>query len=308
MPLDPAVEGILTFMAQQGRPSYAEMTIEQVRGGAEMMRALQKPPREVARCEDAAYGPDPRQAVRVYVPEGTPPFPVILHFHGGGFVTGSLEAIDEPSRALANDVGAVVVSATYRLAPEATFPAAHDDALTALTWVAEHAVEYGGDPARLALLGDSAGGNLAASAAVRARDAGSPPVRALALLYPLVSPDAETASREEFKEGYLIDAASVEYFQEMYAGPEPAAGDPRQDLFAVPSLAGLPPTLVVTNEYDMLRDEGEEFASRLQQAGVEVTAHRFDGLVHIVYWMSGAVPAQADMHAAVVAFLREQLL
>jgi len=309
MPLDPAVAGLLAMMAQQNRPSFADLTPEQIRAGGSMMRALQKPPQAVAGVTDAAYGDAPEQAMRIYVPAGgSAPRPVVVHLHGGGFVTGDLDSIDEPSRALANDLGAVVVATTYRRAPESSFPSAHDDALAAVRWVADNIGAHGGDPSRIALLGDSAGGNLAASTALQARDAGGPALRALALLYPLISPLADTPSRREFAEsGYMIDEAALRYFGRMYT-PEPeAALDPRLTLDRTPSLAGLPPTLVVTNECDMLRDEAEDFAAALSAAGVPVTAIRFDGLVHIVYWMSGAIPRQAEMHRAVVDFLAARL-
>lgn len=238
---------------------------------------------------------------------GFAPYPVIVHYHGGGFVTGSVDDLDEPSRALANDVEAIVVASTYRKAPESKFPAAHEDAMTALTWVAQHVGEHGGDPSRLAVMGDSAGANLAASVAVRARDEGGPAVKAMVLLYPLVSPAADTPSRRDYAQGYIIDAPAVEYFRSLYAPTPQDELDPRLALDRTPSLAGLPPALVLTNEYDMMRDEGEAFARRLAQEGVEVTARRFEGLVHIVYWMSAAVPKQAEMHTAVVEFLRKRL-
>ena len=308
MPLDTAVAGIIAFRAQQGTLSYAEMTVEQVRMGADMMRALQKPPQDVAQVIDAAYGPEPEQAARIYVPAaGNAPFPVVVHYHGGGFVTGSLDSIDEPTRALANEIGAVVVGVTYRKAPESMFPAAHEDAMAALEWVAANVGEHGGDPQRIAVMGDSAGANLAVSVAVRARDAGAPALRAMALLYPMVAPFADTPSRKKYAEGYIIDAPAVEYLGTKYVRTAEDAADPRIALDRTPSLAGLPPTLVLTNEYDMFRDEGEQFAEQLAEAGVDVTSRRFEGLVHTVYWMSGAVPAQAEMHNAVVVFLRKRL-
>jgi acetyl esterase len=307
MPLDPALAGVIELRAQQGRASYANLTIEQIRTGAELTRFLQKPPQEVAQVVDAAYGPEPEQAVRIYVPEGSGPFPVVVHYHGGGFMTGSLDLIDEPNRAIANEVGAVVVGVTYRKAPESSYPAAHDDALAALKWVTENIAEHGGDPSRVAVMGDSAGANLAASTAIQARDAGGPALQAMVLLYPMVSPEADTASRREYAEGYIIDADAIAYFGAHYAtGPDEKL-DPRLSLDRTPSLAGLPPTLVLTNEFDMMRDEGEAFARRLADEGVDATLRRFDGFTHIVYWMSGAVPRQAEMHAAVVEFLRERL-
>ncbi len=308
MPLDPAVAGIINLRAQQGRASYADLSIEQIRAGADLTRMLQKPPQEVASVAEATYGSSPEQALRLYTPRGgSAPYPVVVHYHGGGFVTGNLDLIDEPSRALANEVGAVVVAATYRKAPESKFPAAHDDALAALRWVADHIGDHGGDPQRVALLGDSAGANLAASTAIAARDAGGPPVRALAMLYPMISPKAETPSRKEYAQGYIIDAESLEFFNTLYPSSPEDTKHPRMALDKTPSLEGLPPTLVLTNEYDMFRDEGEQFARRCSEAGVDVTTQRFDGLVHIVYWMSGAVPRQAEMHAAVVEFLRKHL-
>lgn len=307
MPLDPAVAALLQVMAQQGRSDYADLSIGQVRAGVDMMRNLQKPPQEVARVVEVAYGPEAEQALRVYVPAVPGALPVVVHYHGGGFVTGGLDLIDEPSRALANDVGAIVVAVTYRKAPESKFPSAHEDAWAALEWVAGHIGEHGGDPDRIAVLGDSAGGNLAAAVALRARDCGGPALRAMALLYPVVAPLADTPSRREYAAGYVIDASALEYYGALLVSSPADALDPRLSLDRVASLAGLPPTLVLTNEFDMLRDEGEAFARRLAEAGVDVTARRFDGLVHIVYWMSGAVPRQAEMHAAVVEFLRRQL-
>ena len=274
-----------------------------------MTRALQKPPQEVAAVIDAAYGPEPEQVLRIYVPAiGVRAVPGCRPLPRGRLRDGEPRLIDEPSRALANDVEAIVVATTYRKAPESKFPAAHDDALTALRWVAAHVGEYGGDPSRLAVMGDSAGGNLAASAAIRARDEGGPALRAMALLYPMVSPDRGHPSRREFAAGVPHRRAQQSSTADsQYTANAAGPLDPRLALDRTPSLAGLPPTLVLTNEYDMTRDEGEAFARRLAEEGVEVTAQRFDGLVHIVYWMSGAVPKQAEMHAAVVEFLRKHL-
>lgn len=243
---------------------------------------------------------------RVYVPHGAGPFPVVLYVHGGGFVGGSLAVVDEPARALATDTGAVVVAATYRKAPGSRFPAAHDDAYAALRWTAEHVAQHGGDPARIALSGDSAGGNLAAAAAVRARDEGLP-LRALALVNPLVDPVAETASRKEFAEGYLIHLDALAWFGAQYVASAGDVTDPRLAVNRTLDLSGLPPTLVVTGEYDTLRDEAEDFGEQLRVAGVDTEVVRFDGLVHGVYWMSGAIPRCADQRACVAGFLAGRL-
>ena len=306
MPLDPSVAALLDRLAQQGFRSFEEIGVQATRTAIASFTGLQKPSREVARVTEVAYGHDPGHRARIYTPPGDGPFPVVLHVHGGGFVGGDLAVVDEPARALALDVGAVVVSATYRRAPEARFPSAHDDVLAALQWTAKEISAHGGDPERLAVLGDSAGANLAASAVIRARDIGEPTVRSLVLLYPLVNPIADTPSRHEFAEGYLIHLAALQWFGAQYITSPADVTDPRLALDCNP-LAGLPPTLVVTTEYDTLRDEGEEFAEALRAAGVDVTTTRIDGLVHALYWASAAVPRSAEIHAIAVRHLRASL-
>ena len=303
MPLDPSVTALLDGLAQQGFRSFEEIGVDATRAAVASFTGLQRPPREVAAVTDVAYGPDPAHRARIYTPFGDDPFPVVLHVHGGGFVAGDLDVVDERARALALDVGAVVVSVTYRRAPEARFPAAHDDVFAALQWTAEEIAGHGGDPDRIGVLGDSAGANLAASAVIRARDAAGPAVRSLVLLYPLVNPVADTASRREFAEGYLIHLAALQWFGAQYVTSPADVADPRLALDANP-LAGLPPTLVVTTEYDTLRDEGEQFAEALRAAEVDVTGVRLDGLVHALYWASAAVPRSAEIHAAAVQHLR----
>ncbi|MFC4002731.1 alpha/beta hydrolase [Prauserella oleivorans] len=307
MPLDPAVQELLNGLAQQGFQSFEKVGVEATREAVASFVGLQRPGPDVARVVDVSYGSDPDQRARIYVPEGDGPLPVVVYVHGGGFVAGSLEVVDSPARALANDTGAMVVAVTYRRAPEAKFPAAHDDVFQALQWVGKEIGAYGGDPARLAVAGDSVGGNLAVSAALRAHEAGAPEVRAQVMVYPLIDPAADTASRREFAEGYVIHLAALEWFGAQYVtGPEDLA-DPRLDIAGSPALGSLGPTLILTNEYDTLRDEAEEFGERLKQAGADATVRRFDGLVHGVFWMSGAVPRSAEQHQAVVDFLRRQL-
>ena len=213
---------------------------------------------------------------------------------------------DEPARALANDVGAIVVAAGYRLAPEHKFPAATDDTFAALRWVADHAADFGGDPARIAVMGDSAGGSLAAVAALRARDAGGPRLVAQVLVYPVVDPTARLESRKLFGEGYVITATGLDWFWEQYLG---SPADTRNALAApakAGSLAALPPALVLTTECEVSRDEAEAYAKRLADSGVETDCIRFDGLIHGVYWKSGAVPRSGDLRDAVTRFLSKR--
>jgi len=306
MPLDPHVAALIEGLSAQGFQSFEKIGVAATREAIEGFTGLQAPPVDVAEVVPAAYGAHPDQALHVYVPHGTGPFPVVLYVHGGGFVGGSLDVADEPARALATDTGAVVVAATYRKAPESKFPAAHDDAFAALRWTLDHVAEHGGDPTRVAVAGDSAGGNLAAATAVRARDEGLA-LRALALVNPLIDPIAETASRAEFAEGYLIHLDALAWFGAQYVAAPVDVMDPRLAVNRTPDLAGLPPTLVVTSEYDTLRDEAEEFGELLRAAGVDTEVVGFEGLVHDVYWMSGVVPRCADQRKCVADFLASRL-
>lgn len=307
MALDPAVNELLRGLNAQGFSSFEHLGAEGTRAVVENFTDLQNPPKDVAEVVDASYGASAEQALRIFVPEADGPLPVLVYIHGGGFVGGSLAVTEEPARALANDIGAIVVAVTYRRAPEAKFPAATDDTFAALRWVAEHIADHGGDPQRMAVAGDSAGGNLAAVAAVRSLEEGGPALRAQVLIYPLIDPIADTASREEFSEGYIIHTAALEWFGSQYVNSAEDVTDPRLAVNRSASLAGLPPTLILTNEYDTLRDEAEEFGAQLAKSGVDAEVRRFDGLVHGVFWMSRAIPRQAEQHDAVVEFLSERL-
>jgi acetyl esterase/lipase len=307
MPVDPHVETLLDGLTEQGLKSFERIGVEATRAVIATFTGLQRPAPPVARVIDGTYpGPVGAQPLRIYIPEGEGPLPVVVYFHGGGFVGGGLSVVDEPARALANDVGAIVVTASYRLAPEHKFPAATDDTFTALKWVADHAAGFGGDPARIAVMGDSAGGNLAAVAALRARDERGPQLVAQVLVYPVVDPTARLHSRKLFGEGYVITATGLDWFWEQYLG---SLADTRNPL-AVPakagSLAGLPPALVLTTEYEVSRDEAEAYAKRLADSGVETECIRFDGLIHGVYWMSGAVPRSGELRDAVTRFLSKR--
>lgn len=306
MALDPTVAGLIAELDDQGFRSFEQLGVEGTRAVVESFTDLQKQPQEVAQVIDAAYGSHPEQTLRLFVPAGEGPFPVLVYIHGGGFVGGSLAVVEEPARALANDLGAIVAAVTYRRAPESRFPAAADDAFTALQWVAGNIAGHGGDPARVAIGGDSAGGNLAAAAAQRAVAEGAPALRAQVLIYPLIDPIAETESRKLFSEGYIIHLAALEWFGSQYVTD---AADVTHPYLAVnrANPAGLPPTLIVTNECDPLRDEAEQYGEQLAESGVDTQIRRFDGLVHGVFWMSGAIPRQAEQHRAVVDFLAAKL-
>lgn len=231
-------------------------------------------------------GPAGEIPVRIYTPAGSGQFPVIVFFHGGGWVVGSLDGYDNVCTRLANRVHAVVVSVDYRLAPEHPFPAAVEDATAALQWVADHAGEFNGDVERIGVAGDSAGGNLAAVSALWARDHG-PQVSQQLLFYPATDFLRETDSFKENAEGYFLTEDLITWFGEQYK----ADGDDwRASPARATSLENLPPAYVVTAEFDPLRDEAEQYAKALTDAGGKAEVHRYDGVPHGFVSMLAAIP------------------
>lgn len=261
-------------------PAFHQMSIEEVRAITEEVFSVEDPlpVREVV--DRTVPGPDHDIPVRIYLPEGEEPFGTTIFFHGGGFVSGSLDSHDQLHRELTNTAEVAVVAVDYRLAPEHTFPAAVEDAYAATKWVAENAAEFGGDPDQLAVAGDSAGGNLAAAVAQMARDRDGPDLAYQLLLYPEVSPHYDWDSVEENGEGYFITAEDIEWFDDQYfehdSDQEDAYGSP----LAADDFAGLPPATVVTGGFDPLRDEGVAYAERLEEAGVNVTHRHYDDAIH----------------------------
>ena len=262
-----------------GGPAADKVPIEQARAGHEAeTRHLSGPGEPVAEVRDIEVeSPCGGIHVRVYRPEADGPLPVVAYLHGGGWMIGSIESFDTVVRALANASGAIVASVDYRLAPEHPFPAGLEDCLCAVRWLAAHAAELGGDPRRLAIAGDSAGGNLATVVARRLR--GEVELRLQALIYPVTDAGVNTPSYRDFGEGYGLTAASMHRFWNLYLdgadGMHPDASPLRAD-----DLAGSPPALVLTAACDPLRDEGEAYADALREAGVPVEARRVDGTVH----------------------------
>lgn len=247
--------------------------------------------------------------VRVYKPVlGSVGLPVVVFMHGGGWCTGSLVTHDDLCRRICRSVQAVVVSVDYRLAPEHPFPAAVDDSWDVLRWVAEHAAEIGGDPTRIAVAGDSAGGNLAAVLAQLARDAGGPDLRFQLLLYPTTGGEGEFPSRAQNTDAPVLCTADLYAFERYYAGhltgPRPATLEPA----LAPDLSGLPPALIATVWHDPLRDEAEAYGERLRSAGVPVEVVRFDHLVHSFASYAPLIPAASDALEQCLVALRKGLL
>jgi acetyl esterase len=260
---------------------------------------------ELASVEDRGIpGPAGEIPIRVYTPEARVAQPIVVYFHGGGFVIGSLSSHDPLCRVLAGRIPAIVVAVDYRLAPEHPFPAAAEDAYAAMRWVADHARELGGDPARIAVAGDSAGGNLSAVVSLLARERGGPTLAHQMLIYPVTDFSFETRSHIDNAEGYLLTRPLMQWFLGHYfSGPTPRS-DPRFAVLRVADLSGVPPATVLTAEFDPLRDEGESYGARLRAAGVPVTVMRYDGMIHGFLPQPALFAQAAEAIAAVSGALR----
>ncbi|MHB8799022.1 MAG: alpha/beta hydrolase [Thermoanaerobaculia bacterium] len=279
--LDAQADALLTAIAAEGPAPTAALTPEQAR--ASFLRpSWLGTPREMAAVRDLSIpGPAGSLRLRTYLPHGGRPLPVLVFFHGGGFVVGSLDEFDAFCTCLADGAGSLVVSVDYRLAPEWKFPAASEDAIAALRWVAAHAREIDGDPSRIAVAGDSAGGNLAAVAALAARDEGGPALVKQVLVSPWVDLScAETESFRHFGQGGWLSTTSLRWYRDHYlASPEDSL-HPHASPILVPDLRGLPPALILDSEFDILHDQVRAFAMRLRDAGNAVDDRLCRGQLH----------------------------
>lgn len=286
MALDPQIKDMLDFIASTGAPALSDGTAEQARAAFDALTIGLRTPATVVQVkavEDVTIpGPAGQVPARIYRPDGVEgPMPTLVFFHGGGFVIGSIETHDNDCRTLARDVEATVLSVGYRLAPEHRYPAALDDCLAATVWAGAHIGDLGADADRIAVGGDSAGGNLAAVVAQRCRDGQGPRLAAQMLFYPAVDfrADSDYPSRLDNAEGYFLTLADMGWFQGQYIEAGGDVTDPSLSPL-LGDLAGLAPAAVVTAEFDPLRDEGNRYAQALTAAGVTVRHHQFDGLVH----------------------------
>ncbi|MDN5861951.1 MAG: alpha/beta hydrolase fold domain-containing protein [Salinisphaera sp.] len=307
--LDAKVAFIVGMMIEQEAKPLEACSVEEARAAIEGFAAMQTPAPDTVDVTETTYpGPAGDRALRIYRPKDAQgPLPVVVFYHGGGFIAGSIDLCAAPCANLAEALQAVVITPSYRLAPEAPFPAATDDTYAALCWAAENAAEYGGDPDRLIVMGESAGGTLAAVAAQRARDdENGPELAAQVLLYPTISADADTESRKRYAAGPVLGTdAAVGMWQAYLGGDMAQAASPLACPNRAQSLEGLPPALVLSVQCDPLRDEGEDYARAMQAAGVPVELQRIDGLVHGAYNMSAIVPRVAQFNTAVAEFVRQ---
>lgn len=292
MPLDPQVQALLAQMAEQGLPPFEEMSVPEARDVMNGFRDLQGEPEPVGEVRDVlATGPAGLLPVRVYHPSPGTELPLMVYFHGGGWVIGNVEVLDKPCRALANAARCVVASVEYRLSPETRYPGPAEDAHAATRWLAAHAAELGADRERLIVAGDSAGGNLAAVTALMSRDRGGPRIAYQLLLFPVTAPARNTtfASYSENADGYMLTRGAMEWFWDLYVSSPEQATEPYASPLHATDLSDLPPAMVTTAEFDPLRDEGRAYAQRLEDAGVAVTSTGYEGVVHDFILMGGVI-------------------
>jgi acetyl esterase len=304
MPLDPKAKAMIDFMAQMPMPPWSEVDPVAYRTMAEAGRF---PPPDLALAEISDSfipGPAGPLAIRTYRASPEAGQPGIVYFHGGGFVIGSLSSHDGTCRRLSHGAGCTVISVDYRLAPEHPFPGAVEDSYAAACWVADNAKALKIDPKRIAVAGDSAGGNLAAVVALLARDRGWPALCHQLLVYPVTDMAFTSESYSSNGEGYFLTKDMMAWFGDQYVPKGQKPEDPMLSPLYAEDLAGLPPATVITAEYDPLRDEGEAYARRLMEAGVPTELVRYDGVIHGFFSMNGMIDQADEAHAFAAAALR----
>ena len=299
LPVDPQIQVLLD--RGTGVPATHTLPVAMARTQYEARIALMAPPAEIAGLrEHTIDGPGGPLRIRLYTPRGTGPFPLLVFFHGSGFVLCSLDTHDGMCRNLCAGAAAVVASVDYRLAPEHKFPAAIDDCLDATRWAAAHAAELGANARHIAVGGDSAGGNMAAVTALRVRDEGGLVLCAQLLLYPVTDYYTPgTPSYQENAEGYGLTRDTTKWFWGHYLSDASEGAHPHASPLRATDLSGLPPALVITAEYDPLRDEGELYAEKLRAAGVPIALTRYDGVNHgFMFWVGVVDKSGAAMNEA----------
>jgi acetyl esterase len=307
VPLHPYIAAALAAGADL--PAIDTLPIAAARAQVKARYPKVASPRAVGRVSDITLPTgDGDIRARVYAPPGEGPFGIVVFFHGSGFVVLDLDTHDEICRHLCAGAGCVVVSVDYRLAPEDRFPAAPDDCLAATRWVAAHAADLGGDAKRIAVAGDSAGGCLAAVTALCIRDEGGPPLRAQLLWYPVTDyPDPLTATHVQFADGYGLTLNVLRWYWRNYLEDTASASDPRASPLRAASFARLPPALVQTAEYDVLRDEGERYVGKLREAGGQAQLTRCTSLNHGFLKYLDILPEADAAMAEANAWLRARL-
>lgn len=311
MPLDPRIR---TFLEQTGllmqpgsTPRKPEVLLAAQRANdeqAKLLAAQNHVLAPVAHVEDRVIpGPAGDIPVRLYVPEGTGPFPVLMYFHGGGWVSGNLDTHDLGCRLFCRKVGCLVLAVDYRLPPEHKFPAGLEDCYAATCWMVAHASDFQGNPAQIAVAGDSGGGNFAAAIALMARDRGGPALQFQLLTVPVLDFQLTTPSWRDY-DGYIMLKEEFLIARDFYLNTAEEQWHPYASPSLAPDLHSLPPALIITAECDPVRDAGEHYGQRLREAGIPVTISRYNGMVHSFMGMKALVPEAKQAFEESVQALR----
>ncbi|MEM8766478.1 MAG: alpha/beta hydrolase [Pseudomonadota bacterium] len=304
--LAPEYQAMFAQLAEEPGPKLSDLSPAEGREMYKVMRPV-NPELPIGRIEDQMIpGPAGEIPVRIYHPTSDGPHPILVNFHGGGWVIGDLDTADSASRSLAEAASCIVVSVDYRLAPEHPYPAAVEDAYAATVWAAAAADALGGN-GKLAVGGESAGGNLAAVVSQMARDGDGPAIDFQLLAYPVVDHDLSRGSYSENGEGYLLEKDTMVWFWDTYCPDASRRGEPAASPLLADSLAGLPPALVVTAQYDPLRDEGNAYAEALKAAGGQAELRCYDGLVHDFLATAALFPSSKAAFDEVAAALKSAL-
>ena len=308
----PDMQAVLDAMMALGAKPIEQLTPVKARiqptaadGAKQVMRrqGMSTAPDPAVTTQDVAYASDPMQYARVYKPAAAPtgaPLPVVVYYHGGGWVIADVNVYDATPRLMAKQLNAIVVSVEYRHAPEFKFPAQHDDAATAYRWVLQNAASWGGDPAKIALAGESAGGNLAVATAIYARDNGLIAPLAILAVYPIANSDMALPSRKDSANAKPLNTAMLKWFGYYYSTGPADMQDPRINLVKA-NLRGLPPTTIVNAQIDPLRSDGETLAQAMRAAGVRVEQRTFAGVTHEFFGLGKVVRGAYDAENYAIA-------
>ena len=306
MPLAPEYAAMLAEAAAAGGPAMTELSPTDARGLYQAMRPA-NPELTVGKVAELQIpGPAGTVPARVYTPAGAGPHGVLINFHGGGWVIGDLETADGVSRDLCRTANCIVISVDYRLAPEHPYPAAAEDSIAATRWIADNMAAVGGN-GRLAVTGESAGANLAAVVSQATAADSSTNICFQLLAYPVVDHDLTRGSYTENGEGYLLDTDTMRWFWDLYCPDQASRNEPMASPLRADSLAGQPPAMVVTAEFDPLRDEGKAYADALTAAGVATTYHCADGLIHDFFGTAALLPCSRPPFEAACKALSDAL-
>jgi acetyl esterase len=312
MPLHPQAQAVIDGIAAMGLPPFETLSLEEGRQVIESIRPFMVPVEEVVSIEDLPFpGPEGEIGLRIYRPEGEGLLPAVFYFHGGGFSSGSIDLVDPICRLLANRSGCVVISVDYRLAPEHPYPAAVTDAYVAISWVGAYGEGFGVDTSRLAVIGDSAGANIATAACMLIRDksVGDPEIKVQYLLCPVTDlVKFETPSYQEFGEGHLLTTVMMRTWKGYYlTGVEDRVTENYCSPVREQNLSNLPSAIIITAEYDPLRDEGEAYGQLLLMNSVVAEVRRIEGMIHNFFWFGGVIDRGREILEEIGSDLRKTL-